>query len=278
MIKRIGLIIAASLITISANAAVQLNDAPNSRERELVNVMFASYLADRPGTSVQTAVVDMDSDQVGEIIARFVHSSSCDAELKKCRTIVARFDIRRGKWGVVFDRYAQTIDSIQKAKPLPGNISVDGLNWDFDGKLQAFKPLKDDRWKPIPWQKVTGPQLEGYAAFFGQGAAKLAKENRGINVSYVRDGLSKKNDLILLKLDGEAICGQVTGCPIRLLKKSGEHWEPILTTAVENNAFSYPTSRAGYNDIVLEGKNGFVAFGWNGNDYSVAERIEAVRK
>ncbi|WP_315922642.1 hypothetical protein [Mesorhizobium sp. SP-1A] len=277
MIERLSLILAASLIAITANAApVELREQVNSRERELVNVMFSSYLADRVGAAVQTAVVDLDSDGVGEIIARFVHTNSCDADMQRCRTTISHF--KDGRWNVVFDRYATKIDDIKVGKRQPDNIVVDGMKWQWDLFSKSFEPTKDERWTSIEWQEVPAAQTASYASFFGEGAGKLLATGSGVKIEYSATPISKKKDLVLLRLSGKSVCGTKTGCPVRVVKQTDGKWNAILSSSTMKDASRVITERDGYNDITLETSKGFATYGWNGSVYTVADRIESNRK
>lgn len=277
MIKRLSIAIATSLMALSANAApVELREQMNTRERELVNVMFSSYLADRVGTSIQTSVVDIDGDGVGEIIARFVHTNSCDAGLRKCRTTISRFT--NGKWNVVFDRYAGKIDDVQVGKRLPGDIVVDDMKWQWDVYSKSFAPTKDEKWTPITWQEVPDAQRASYASFFGEGAGKLVSSNKNVKIEYSKTPISKKQDVVILKLSGQSVCGTKTGCPIRLIMNKDKKWASILSSSTTDDVSRIITERDGHNDIVMQSSNGFVSYGWNGATYTVADRIESNRK
>lgn len=277
MIRRLSLALVASLIAFTANAApVELREQVNSRERELVNVMFSSYLADRVGAAVQTAVVDLDGDGVGEIITRFVHTNSCDADMQRCRTTISHFT--KGRWNVVFDRYVAKIDDVQVGKRLPGNIVVDGMKWEWNPFSGAFGPTQDERWTSIDWQAVPASQSASYASFFGEGAGKLISADRGVKIEYSTTPISKKKDLVLLRLSGKAVCGAKTGCPVRVVKQTDGKWDAILSSSTMKGASRVITERDGYNDIILETSQGFAAYGWNGSVYTVADRIESNRK
>lgn len=279
MIRRLSLALAVSLIAFTANAApVELKEQVNSRERELVNVMFSSYLADRVGAAVQTAVVDLDGDKVGEIITRFVHTNSCDADMQKCRTTISHF--KDGRWTVVFDRYSAKIDDVQVqvGERLPSDIVVDGMKWEWDAFSNSFSPTKDERWTAIDWQVVPASQSASYASFFGEGAGKLVAANRGVKIEYSTTPISKKKDLVLLRLSGNAVCGIKSGCPVRVIKQSNGKWDAILSSSTKKGASRIITERDGYNDIILETSKGFAAYGWNGSVYTVADRIESNRK
>lgn len=277
MIKRLSLALAASLIALSANAApVELREQMNSRERELVNVMFSSYLADRVGTSIQTSVVDIDGDGVGEIIARFVHTNSCDAGLSRCRTTISRFN--KGKWNVVFDRYAGKINDLQVGHNMPGEIIVDEMKWEWDTTSNSYAPTRNDKWTPVSWQEVPQSQAAGYASFFGQGAGKLVANNKQVHIEYSTTQLSKKKDVLVIRLSGKSVCGTKNGCPIRLIQHSNGKWNTILSSSTKKDVFRTVDERDGFNDIILESSNGFAGFGWNGATYSIANRYESNRK
>ena len=284
MIRRLTLALTASIVAFCAQAApIELREQIQSRERELVNVMFSNYLSDRVGASVQTAVVDMDGDGVGEIISRFVHTSSCDAQMERCRTTISRF--ADGKWAVIFDRYAKKIDEVfprrraaQTSVVLPGPIVVDGQKWEWSPFSKSYSPNADTNWTAVEWVEVPSSQIASYASFFGETTAKLLADSRGGRISYAKTPISKAKDTVLLKLEGEAVCGMRSGCPIRVIKQKDGKWETILSTTAMKDVSRVVTERDGLNDIAMSTSLGFAVFGWNGNNYSIADRIESNRK
>lgn len=277
MIRRLTLVLTASIVAFGAQAApIELREQIQSRERELVNVMFSTYLSDRVGASVQTAVVDMDGDGVGEIIARFVHTNSCDAEMKRCRTAISKFE--DGKWHVVFDRYAVKIEDVTTGLRQPGPIKVDGQIWDWNRFTASFIPEPVDTWQKVDWIDVPADQVSNYAPFFGDNVAKLLTSSRNGRISYAKNPLSKAGGTMLLKLDGSGICGTKSGCPIRVIQQKDNKWNTVLATTSTNDVFKSVIERDGINDIVVSTQIGFANFGWNGNSYSIADRIESNRK
>lgn len=278
MIRRSLLILSTSLLALgAANAApVELTEKIGSRERELVNIMFSSYLNDRIGANVQTAVVDLDGDGTGEIIARFLHSNSCDKDMIKCRTTISRF--KDGNWHVVFDRHSATVDNVEKGSRRPGVIKVDGMEWKWAPAFNAYQPTKDSRWTDVSWQRVPNEQAVTYASFFGQGAAKLAGSTGDAIIEYSTTPVSKHKDVILLKMSGPSICGNENGCPIRLISQKDGKWSSVLSSTTRGDASLTTFERDGRHDVIMETSAGFVAYGWNGSSYIMADRIEANRK
>src|SRR5690606_37082130 len=130
--------IAAFLVPAAALASpIAFDTSPDAPARRIVNVVFAQYLQERIGASVETAVLDLDNDGTGEIAVRFVHTASCAEGLKKCRTALISHE--RGDWKIVFDRYAETLEFRPHDGRIPGPIIADGVPWKWS-RGHAYAP------------------------------------------------------------------------------------------------------------------------------------------
>jgi len=263
----------ASFLAPAANAApVAFDASPEAPARRIVNVVFAQYLQERVGASIETAVLDLDGDGTGEIAVRFVHTGSCAEGLKKCRTAVIRHDA--GEWRIVLDRHAESLDFGGPSGPLPGPLAVDGVTWRW-GKGFAYAPDGKGLGTEVSFQAVPAASAQSYAAAFGEGAQRLAAGGHGVRISYSTDKVADGAETMLVKMEGGVSCGEATGCPVRLLRKDGDKWTPVLSTTTKGKLAVTDTVRAGYRDIVVETKLGYAVLGWNGNGYAVADRFES---
>lgn len=272
-----GAIIAAAvavLSTFSAPAsAVEFDVSPDSSARKVVNAVFRDYIGSIVGGRIETAVVDINADGVGEIIARFVHSGSCREQAKKCRTVMIRHNV--GKWGVVFDHHTDTINVQPTRKFVFADIEVDGLKWKWNGASYAptMAGLGDRmEFSPVP-KDMAGP----LSAAFGQGAVKaIAAGDLGIALEFSKPRLAPDGDFLLVRMKGDIACGDAAGCPARLLQKTGGTWQTILEAGSVGDVVVSKVVRGGHNDIAFGTPRGFVTMGWSGKHYALAEAVEAV--
>ena len=266
----------ASLLAISAPAVaapIALSDSPYEQARSVVNVVFANYIAGLTGVSIQSAVVDLDGDRNGEIVARFVHSSSCRDGNKACRTVVLRH--MQGNWKIVLDRFADKIDVGSGYRDVPAPIQLDGKGWEWTASryLPQVAALGTD----LPMKELAAAAKPSIGKVFGS-PEKLEAKGIPVTYTFTQEGLSTKNDIMLVKMEGDSVCGKISGCPVRVLKKEGESWKPVMASATTGRILVSKLSRQGYNDILLETRDGALQLGWTGTGYAVADRIEGAAK
>ena len=260
--------------TASVSAApVALSDSPYAQARSVINVVFGNYMRSLTGVQVQSAVVDLDGDNKGEIVARFVHSSACRDGTKACRTVVLRH--MGGDWRIILDRFADKLDVSNGYRDVPAPIKVDATEWSWDGG--RYLPKVDTLGSSLTFKPVTDKARDSVAKAFGH-PAKLDAAGIKVSYSYSQEGLSKGNDLMLVKMEGSVVCGKFNGCPVRVLKKEGDAWRPVMSSATTGKVLTSKMTRQGYRDILLETKDGALQMGWTGSAYAVADRIEGTAK
>jgi hypothetical protein len=265
---------ASMLVANPASAeVVKLSENPYDPARSIINVVFGNYLAGLTGVNVQSAIVNLDGDRNGEIIARFVHSSACREATKSCRTVLLRH--MSGQWTIILDRFADSIEVGRGYRDVPAPIKVDGKAWDWDGK--RYLPEVAELGTPVDMKPVSDAAKATLSAAFGQ-SSKLEAAGFPLSYKFTESGLSKNNDLMLVKMEGSSVCGKLNGCPVRILKKEGESWKPVLSSATTGDVYLSSMSRDGYKDIILETKDGALQLGWTGSAYAVADRIEGASK
>jgi len=266
----IAALLALMALAAPASAApVELSDSPYAPARSVINVVFGNYIAGLTGVKVESAVVNLDGDRTGEIVARFVHSSACRAGSASCRTVVIRH--MGGDWKIVLDRFADALDVSTGYRDVPADVKVDKTLWTWDGT--RYKPDVATLGDILTLSPVADAARGSVGKAFG-GPDKLEAAGFKVGYSYTQDGLSKNNDLMLVKMDGDTVCGKVSGCPVRVLKKEGETWRPVMSTSTTGGVIVSPMSRDGYRDIIVETRDGALQMGWTGSAYAVADRIE----
>jgi hypothetical protein len=264
---------AALMISASALQAAPLafDDSPRAQARTVVNVVFGDYLAQRVAAKVETAVVDLDKDGVGEIVARFVHSGSCTADMKVCRTVVIRHDNKN--WRIVLDHPAATVEALDGPNGVPAPVKIDRVTWKW--KYPTYAPTADGMGESVSMDRVPQNTVASLAPAFGVGAAKLIASDPRYTLSFAKPKISDKDEFLAVTLDGGSACGEKTGCPVRILRKEKDGWRPVLSTSAASAVFLGSAQRGGYRDLVVDTKQGFAVYGWNGGKYILADRVEA---
>lgn len=265
---------ASAVASAAAPSTIAFDPSPDAAARRIVNVVFAEYLQQRVGASVETAVIDLDGDKTGEVLARFVHTGSCLDDLKTCRTVVMKYQGRSG-WKIVLDQPAASVAFQPDNMGVPAPLVIDGVAWKW-GKGR-YEPDGSALGKDVSFSDVPKESAGSYASAFGEGAKKLAAGNFGVKLRYSSAKLADGKDTLVVTMNGKVACGDVTGCPVRILAKDGEAWKPVLSTSSKGKVAMADSVRGGYHDVVVETNLGYAVYGWNGSGYSVAKRLEAVK-
>lgn len=268
-------IVAAAALLLSSVASqaapLVLDPSPRAQARSVVNVVFGDYLAQRVAAQVETAVVDLDQDGVGEIVARFVHTGSCTPDMKVCRTAIIRHD--GSTWRVVFDHPVAQIEAMTGPNGVPVPVKADKITWKWD--FPTYAPTTDGIGDRISLEPVPANAVSSLAPAFGEGAAKLVAADPRHELAFARPKLSEKDEFLTVTLNGASACGKDTGCPVRVLRKEKDGWRPVLSTSASSTVFVGTAQRGGYRDLVVDTKKGFAVYGWSGNGYALADRVEA---
>jgi len=257
-----------------AVSALTLDPSPDAQGRSVVNGVFGQYIAQRVGVQVETALVDIEGDNVAEVVVRFVHSDSCRANLRQCRTVVLRHGDDKN-WGIVLDRPADIIDVPKPERSWKFvEIKVDGKAWIWNGK--AYAPAPGSLGQKVAFSPVPKETAKALAAAFGPGAVLLADSpDTGVSYEYARAQVADQGEFLLVRMKGDVACGDVTGCPVRLLQKDGASWRTILDGSSIGDVEVSQVVRGGWKDVVLGTRNGFAVMGWNGKSYGLADTVEA---
>lgn len=256
-----------------AAASLEFDSSPSSSSRAVVNAVFRDYIGTLVGAKIETAVVDINGDGVGEIVVRFVHSSACRDTNKKCRTVMIRHNA--DKWGIVLDTYSDSVDVPKTKKYVFTNIDIDGLKWKWNGA--AYTPLMVGLGDKIEFSPVPQEMVAPLATAFGEGAVKaIANASLGISLEFSKPKLDKDGEFLLVRMKGAVACGDSAGCPVRLLQKNGGTWQTILEAGSVGDIVVTKVVRDGHKDIVFGTSKGFITMGWSGKYYALAEAVEAV--
>lgn len=262
-----------TVLACSSASAVEFDTSPSSQPRAVVNAVFRDYIGVLVGAQIETSVVDINSDGVGEIVARFVHSGSCRDGNKKCRTVMIRHNAN--KWGIVLDTYADKIDVPKTEKYIFSVIDVDGVKWKWNS--MSYAPLMDGIGDKVVFSPVPADMAQPLATAFGPGAVKaITAGNLGISLEFNKPNISSKDEYLLVRMKGATACGDLAGCPVRLLQKVDNAWQTVLEASSVGDVSISKITRDDHRDIVFGTKTGFVTMGWSGKYYALADTVEAV--
>jgi hypothetical protein len=265
--------VAATSLASAPASAIEFDSSPSTPSRAVINAVFRDYIGNLVGARIETAVVDINADGVGEIVARFVHSSACRNASSKCRTVMIRHTAN--KWGIVLDTYSEKVDVPKTEKFVFTNVDVDGTKWKWNGA--AYGPLMDGLGDKLAFTPVPKEMVQPLSTAFGEGAVKaIAAGNLGINLEFSKPGLDAGGEYLLVRMKGQIACGDAAGCPVRLLQKSNGTWQTILEAGSAGDVAVSKIVRDGHKDIMFGTPKGFVTMGWSGKYYAVAEAVEAV--
>lgn len=274
-----GLVAAGLMFCVNTASAapVEFTDNPEKQQARIVRALFPGYIGQRSGMVLETAILDLDLDKTGEIVARFVHSKSCSEGLEKCRTVVLKH-YRQGtgdSWKIIFDRHTSDIEFGEPRRLVPAPVKADGVEWTYS--YPSYRPVGVELSETVELAPVPPKNVKGIAGAFGVGAARLADNGSGY-VSY-EYGTAKTGDgttLLVVKQKGKSACGDLTGCPVRVLRQKDGDWSTVLAAATVSGVSLTGDMRNGIPDLVTKTPKGFVIFGWADKHYGIVDRIEAV--
>lgn len=274
-----GLVAAGLMFCASAASAapVEFTDNPEEQQARIVRALFPGYIGERSGMVLETAILDLDMDNTGEIVARFVHSKSCSEGLKRCRTVVLKHFVQGAgaSWKIIFDRHASAIEFGEPKRLDPAPATADGVEWTYS--YPSYRPVGVGVSEKVKMAPVPPANIKGIAGAFGVGAARLA-DNGSSYVSY-EYGTAQTGDgttLLVVKQKGKSACGDLTGCPVRVLRQENDEWSTVLAAATVSDVSLTGDMRNGIPDLVTKTPKGFVIFGWADKHYGIVDRIEAV--
>ena len=270
------LVFASLLLALTASSAsaaeIVLKNDPYAQERRITNVIFANYIQSLTGIQVESGLVDLDSDGKGEVVAKFIHSGACKSDMKSCRTVVLR---HTGKnWKIILDRIAESLDTSKGYRNIPSPINVDNTSWTW--KNDRYLPVVSSLGDRATLRKVSASAMEAYAPSFGSRTSRISN-GFGISYSMTQEGISSTNDIMIVKMEGNVACGEVSGCPVRILKRSDDGWSPVLSSSTTGGVHLSKITRDGRRDIILETNDGALQLGWTGSTYALADRIEGIK-
>lgn len=255
---------------------VTMKEDLQARERGIASTFLGYWLDGNKDGKLETSVVDLNGDGTAEVFIRLVHPSSCDVEMKTCRTIALMHN--GSEWKSVFDRPAATIEL---GKPGQNNMRAILING-YENRTWNGKAYQID----LATMKTTTPKFQIADATrglelsrgFGNAAESLFKAKRvAIDTTDIKLG---GHVATVVRLEGEPACGIYIGCPIRVLvPDSTGRAVPILETSSRVDAFGKPefkvtaVERAGWPSMIVTMPDGTpLVADWDGRRYQVEPR------
>lgn len=271
-------------LTLNLNAEpLKLSENGSPQALSVIKTLFSEYLADKVGTNIVFNTIDLNDDNIGEIIAKFVNSKTCEADFKECRTVVLKFNSQSNKWEIILDKPSTNIEFI-KADGIDGrnfnSVKLDDVTWNWDNKKNKFNPIisNSPNFKAIDFTKAPPESKDKLAVAFGPKIQDLSKIQE-VNFEFSQQNLDNKNNsYVIIKMSGTSLCGSETGCPLKILHKTDKGWENIFNGSTIDNVYISNISRAGMKDIIVHVKNGYLQMGWDGTKYILADNISSINK
>ncbi len=259
----------ALLLTAQAAAAasvpVALKDDRTARERPTAEVLMSREIGAVPGAHVETAMIDVDGNGVGEVVVRIVHGNTCDGTRQFCRTAIFRHDGR--EWRRVLDVPAKSlaIGDADARGMRPIVIDGDEVRTLQSGTFRVDAQASGA--KKVRFAASSGQRAREIAAVFGPGAVRLLDGKADVRVSSGTVELdAKSGPQPVYRLEGAAACGLV-GYPVRALVRKEGREGVILEGFAKGDVWVMDAGRDGVRAMILESAVGPVAYAFDGRRY-----------
>lgn len=264
--KRFPLAALAVLLSASAAVAEVIPFAqPKDGAQELA--ILASFFGERELVDLRTAIIDINSDNVSEVFARYQGAEDCTAE-GACRTVGLRFV--GDDWKVVFDSPAKSIETGAPGFGAIKALVVDGISWTWQSNAYAIDVSSAG--VPVAFSAAPSESAELLVYQFGQGALELFRANQRVTIEISGAQLAGDSTQVVARLGGPGVCGRVMGCPIRVLNVVDGQYSVLLEGYASGDVIISGSDREGWKDIMTAMPNfGFAVYGWDGERYGVAD-------
>lgn len=250
---------------VAAPQPVPLKDDRTARERPTAEVLMSREIGAVPGAHVETAMVDVDGDGVGEVVVRIVHGSTCDGSRQFCRTAVFRHDGRT--WRRVLDVPAKSLalgDADARGQR-PLIIDGDEVRTLKSGTFRVDAAASGAT--KVRFAPSVGAKAREIAASFGPGAVRLLDGKADLKVSAgVAELDAKSGAQAVYRLEGSVACGLV-GCPVRTVVRKGGRDVVVLEGFAKGDVWVMGSGRDGVRAMVLDSAVGPVAYAFDGRRY-----------
>jgi hypothetical protein len=257
---------------------IVFRDDPKARERGIATTFFGVWLDGYKDGKLETSVADLNGDGTAEVFVKLRHASTCDTEMKSCRTIVIMHNGR--EWVSVVDRPTSALEMSKPGKSSMRSLLVNGYevrSWNGNGYQVDLASLKTTSPK---FSEVTGTKAVELARGFSNAAEKLTVAKRATVVATDIELGGRQGKVV--KLEGESVCGIYLGCPLRVLVPDDTGRSvPVLETSTRSDSGGKPdfkmltVTRGGWPSMVVTATDGTPLMAeWDGRRYNVEPRQE----
>ncbi|AOG03323.1 hypothetical protein [Bosea sp. RAC05] len=260
-----------SSLNSEAGPVAMTEPAKTARDREIVTSLIpeAAAVGD---VVIETALVDVESDRNAEVFARIRSKTTCDADGKRCRTVLARYS--GNSWKVVLDRRSTGVAMASPGFGGMRSIVIDGREtWSWNGAVYALDVAASGQ--PVSFREAPAANRDLLVAQFGAAASRLSTKMPAKVMVGAVDPTGKGASLVVARLEGPGWCGVVLGCPTRVLQVKDGGYVSLMDGLTNGKVSVMSVTRDGWKDLVAEmpRSGSRVIYGWSGKQYGVAERI-----
>lgn len=213
------------------------------------------------------AQYDLNADGRAEILIKLKGDKDCDVHDKaRCRVVVMQ-ETPQG-WGKLLDRRAAQVTVGNIGFGGFRSLSLDGREgFVYNGKTYRIDLAQTGR--PLTFSDAPAQAKALLIAQFGDGARRL----KDVSVKVASASLAEGKTLVFARLEGPGACGAAFGCPWRLLQPKDGSYTVVSQGMGGPDASILGVVRGGWRDLAVKQPNGYAVYGWAGERYVLAERI-----
>lgn len=250
-----------------AQSTVSMNSNQDSDAYRLAQNLYSEDLARYRGHSLQTAVIDIDDDNAGELALRIQSGESCSDGY--CLTMIAQYDSSEQRWVELL----RTETLTPNIRLLPAEDSerqhiVFDDDYAFVWGGESYKRDLSVTMETIDWSRNTDQDVldaiirdDNYQYYNPE-----IDENASIMVGYA-DINNDGRDETFVRIDSTYSCGSLIGCAVFA-------YGDLSATPFYQGTSRYfmrvsPDLRNGFKRIIVSNMMGDVAHYWDGNEWTV---------
>lgn len=253
-----------SMMSVTHAQEIELSRSGDSDGRTLVDRLYSDEISRNVGVNLATAVIDLQGDGVGEVLARFESRNTCQRD--KCETVIAYYDEERGGWREVFRDRVENLSL--------GEVGTDGFRSLHDGGDTAWSwngsRYESDLSLTVELLKFdeiqSGPAFEAVRRDAESYFVASEESDRPLSVAAARaDVNGDGSDETFVMLQGGAACGALLGCPVLAYSSFDEG--PFFRGSSNESVFLTHDRKGDLRGIGLTNSRGRDVRYWNGNDW-----------